>query len=89
MCFTELCKKEVISARCGKKLGFPKDVLIDCKSGQICELLIPCKSALSLFSGDNFIRVPWCDVDRIGEDVIWVCGDYDYDRNNKSGKCRC
>lgn len=86
-CFTELCKKEVISARCGTKLGYPRDIRIDCKCGQIKELILPCKSTFSLFSGRDCLCVPWCDVERIGEDVIWVCGEYNYGKNNKRDKC--
>lgn len=94
-CFTELCKKEVISIDCGKKLGYPKDIQIDCRHGQILNLIIPCKSTISLFSGNNCIKVPWCDVEKIGEDIIWVCGDFGRketdcnDRNNKRDKGCC
>ena len=95
-CFTELCKKEVISIKSGKKLGYPKDIQID-KCGNILCLILPCKSAFSLFSGNNCIKVPWCDVDRIGEDIIWVCTDFNsyqkdgncYDRDNKTDKGCC
>ncbi len=84
-CLSELCKKEIICTSDGRKLGYPTDVQIDCKCGQILSLIVPVKSALSLLGGKNCINVPWCDVERIGCDVIWVCGRYD----RKDGKCDC
>lgn len=87
-CLTELCKKELICMEDGRKLGYPTDVEIDCKRGQIIYLIVPNKSAFSFLGGKDCIKIPWCDVERIGEDVIWVCGcfdrkDRDCDRHNK------
>jgi len=71
--FECLKEKEVIVACSGKKLGYPKDLLFDCACGKL-EALVLCCKGLSLF-GKKERRIPWCEVERIGEDVIWVCKD--------------
>ena len=73
--FECLKDKEVIVACSGKKLGYPKDLLIDCSCGKICALVL-CGRGFSLFGKSNR-RIPWCEVERIGEDVIWVSRDLD------------
>lgn len=66
-----LKEKEVIVVSTGRKLGFPKDLIIDCSCGKIEALLLSERCGF-LFQRDCF-RIPWCDVERIGEDVIWIC----------------
>ncbi len=66
-----LREKEVIVSCSGKKLGFPKDLIIDCECGKL-QALILCPSGFGLFRREER-RIPWCDIERIGEDVIWVC----------------
>ncbi len=66
-----LMEKEIIVACSGKKLGFPKDFILDCECGRITAIVV-CRKGFSLFrQGD--LRIPWCDVERVGEDVIWIC----------------
>lgn len=67
-CFKD---KEVVVSCSGKKLGFPKDIIIDCECGKIVALIL-CRSGFSFLRGGE-LRISWCDVERIGEDVIWVC----------------
>jgi len=64
-----LREKEVIVTCSGKKLGFPKDLIIDCECGKL-QALILCPAG---FFRREERRIPWCDIERIGEDVIWVC----------------
>ena len=71
--FSELCKKEVICDGDGKKLGYPADMEID-KCATIHRIIIPARGMLRFFNSKHCIRVPWCDVLRIGIDVIWVSG---------------
>ena len=66
-----LREKEVIVVSSGRKLGFPKDIIIDCSCGKI-EALLLCRQGGFLFQKEHQ-RIPWCDVERIGEDVIWIC----------------
>ncbi|PWM39694.1 MAG: YlmC/YmxH family sporulation protein [Clostridiales bacterium] len=68
--FTSIMEKEVIVSCSGKKLGFPKDLIIGCDCGQI-EALVLCRKGLSFFHKEDH-RIPWCEVERIGEDIIWV-----------------
>lgn len=67
--FDCLKEKEVIVSCSGRKLGFPKDFIISCDCGKL-EAIVLCSRGL--FRRDE-VRIPWCDVERIGEDVIWVC----------------
>ncbi len=62
--------KEVIVSCDGKKLGYPQDIIIGCECGQV-EALILCHKGFGFFQKEG-LRIPWCDVERIGEDVIWV-----------------
>ncbi len=69
--FECLKEKEVIVACSGRKLGYPKDILMDCDCGRISALVL-CPKGFSLFQ-KNELRIRWCDVERIGEDIIWIC----------------
>ena len=82
----ELCKKEIICMPDGKKLGYPSDFTID-SCGKIQYIIVNERSGFSLFCGKNELRIPWCDVERICQDVIWVCGCFNgkenkYEKNN-------
>lgn len=66
-----LKQKEVISLCSGKKFGYPTDFLISCDCGKIEALLLCGKG----FFRREELRIPWCDIERIGEDVIWVKRD--------------
>lgn len=67
--FEDLTSKEVVVSCSGRKLGFPKDLIItDC--GRV-EALVLCGKGFSFFQKGQ-LRIPWCDVERIGEDIIWV-----------------
>ena len=66
-----LKEKEVVVACSGRKLGFPKDLIINCDCGKI-DAIVLCEKGFSLFRRED-TRIPWCDVERIGEDIIWVC----------------
>lgn len=63
-----LKQKEVIASCSGRKLGYPNDFLISCDCGKL-EALILCGKG---FFRKEEIRIPWRDIERIGEDVIWV-----------------
>ncbi len=90
-CLTELFKKEIICMEDGRKLGYPTDVQIDCRCGQVLNFIVPCRGAFPFFGGKDCVKIPWCDVERIGEDVIWVCGcddrkDKNCDKHDKHNK---
>lgn len=65
--------KEVINVCDGKRLGFPFDVELDALTGHIVALVVksPFKW-MGLFGKGHFHIIPWCDIRRIGEDLIIV-----------------
>ena len=69
MSIDSLKQKEVIVACSGRKLGYPTDFIISCDCGKL-EAIILCGKG---FFRREEMRIPWCDVERIGEDVIWIC----------------
>lgn len=69
----DLRQKEVINVCTCKSLGCPADVEFDCKSGQICALIVPAPGKLcSLFASANEFVIPWNCIRQIGEDIILV-----------------
>lgn len=62
---------EVIEVSGGKRLGFVKDLKIDCNNYKIIALLVPCDKQI-MFNKGSLIEVPWSKIKLIGEDVILV-----------------
>lgn len=62
---------EVIDFESGKKLGFIKDLVVDCEEYKIISLVIP-EEKVSLFGKEGSIEIPWENVYKIGIDVILV-----------------
>ncbi len=67
-----LRNKEVINLCDGRRLGFACDAEIDLESGRLISLLIPPEGKLFSFGKCAYIRILWCDIERIGDDVILV-----------------
>lgn len=73
---TELRNKEVINSKNGCRLGCVSDVEICCDNGNLTAIIIWGKGRVLGFSGrEGDIRIPWCDIQVIGEDTILVCSD--------------
>ena len=66
-------RKQVINVCDGRCLGNIKDLEIDPNTGQVISIIVPNKSGFLGFLGCNkdFV-VPWCEIRKIGEDVIMV-----------------
>lgn len=62
---------EVIDVESGKKLGFIKDLVVDCDEYKIISLVIP-EEKMSLFGREGSIEIPWENIYKIGIDVILV-----------------
>lgn len=62
---------EVIDVESGKKLGFIKDLVVDCDNYKIISLIIP-EEKLSLFGREGSVEIPWENIWKIGIDVILV-----------------
>ncbi len=72
---------EVIDVTTGSKLGFIKDLVVDCDNYKIISILIP-NQKLGWFSKNNDIEIPWEQINKIGVDVILVnCKDVSYNKD--------
>ena len=73
MRLSELREKEVINVCDGEKLGNVCDMDFDVKTGRILSLIIPgpCK-IFGIIGREHEYIIPYCDVKRIGADVILV-----------------
>ncbi|MBQ4206950.1 MAG: YlmC/YmxH family sporulation protein [Clostridia bacterium] len=70
---TQLRDKEVISTKSGGRIGFVNDVEINTREGRLCAILVYGRRPRGgLFGKEQEIRIPWEDVEVIGEDTILV-----------------
>jgi YlmC/YmxH family sporulation protein len=67
---------EVIDINTGAKLGFIKDIKIDCDEHKIVSLLMPITKN-SWFNKFDVIEIPWSKVKKVGIDVILIEGEED------------
>ena len=75
-CIQDLCEKDVINIKTGCCLGPVCDVEIDTEDGKLVAILVYGKGKLLGFGGkEGDIRIPWCDISVIGEDIILVGGE--------------
>lgn len=74
MCrFVELRNKEIINVSDGSRMGYVCDVEIDVKTGKVEALVVPYKSGFwGIFSRHNEYVIPWDDIKKIGDDIIFV-----------------
>jgi len=68
----ELKNKEVINLCDGKRMGFVCDVEIDLDTGCVVAILVPPEGKLFTLGRCAPDRILWCDIERIGDDVILV-----------------
>lgn len=70
---TQLRDKEVISTKNGCRVGYVTDVEISQKEGRLCALLIEqSRPKGALFAKPEPLRIPWEDIEIIGDDTILV-----------------
>lgn len=62
---------EVIDINIGAKLGFIRDIKINCEESRIISILIPIQKSGWLGKMD-MLEIPWKDVVKIGVDIILV-----------------
>jgi YlmC/YmxH family sporulation protein len=65
---------EVIDINNGAKLGYIKDIKIDCDEHKIVSLLLPIQKD-SWFGKFDVIEIPWSKVHKVGVDVILIEGN--------------
>lgn len=64
---------EIIDINTGCKLGYIKDLVVDCDNYKIISILVPNQNA-GWFSKNNDIEIPWSQITKIGVDVILIDG---------------
>lgn len=72
MTFSDLKSKEVINIRDGKFLGCVCDLELNACDGRILSLVLPGSGIFSSFSSKKRIYIPFCNIEKIGEDIILV-----------------
>lgn len=77
---SDMKMKEVINIANGKKLGYIYDFELNLERGIINAMVMPGnEGGLSFFSKPNDIIIRWEDIVRIGEEIILVDFDKDYE----------
>lgn len=67
---------EIIDVNTGAKLGFIKDLKIDCEENKILSIILPPQTdKISLFTKSEDIELSWDNVKKIGIDVLLVDGE--------------
>lgn len=64
---------EVIDISSGTKLGYIRDIKIDCDNYNIISLVLPSQKA-AWFGKNDAIEIQWSKVRKIGIDVILIDG---------------
>ena len=69
----EIKQKEVINIRDGIRLGYVCDLDIGLECGKINEIIIVAECKLwGLLAPEKEYRIKWCNICRIGDDLIIV-----------------
>ena len=56
----------------GKRLGYITDVEVDTCDGRLVSIKVPGNCKGGLFSKSEDVTIPWCDIRKIGDDIILV-----------------
>lgn len=75
---SSLKSMEVIDMKVGCRLGYIKDLEVDCMQYKIISIIVPSVKN-SWFSKNNDIKIPWKNIVKIGVDVILVNADELFD----------
>ena len=67
-------EKEVVNISDGKRLGYITEVEFDICSGKITAIVVGCAGGI-FGKGKKDIIIPWCNIEKIGEDIILVRAD--------------
>ncbi len=70
---SELCRKDIVNAADGRRLGFARDVELDLEQGRIRALILPDRErSFRWFGRGDEFSVEWTQIRRIGVDVVLV-----------------
>lgn len=73
MRFSELCDREVVNANDCKCLGRVRDIEFDPECGEIRAIMVPGPGKyMGIFCKDFEFCIPWCNIIRIGPDIVLV-----------------
>ena len=71
--YSDIRQKEVVNLKDGRCLGAVEDLLIEICSGRITGFIVhPVGKLCSFLKRGEEIVIPWCNVLKIGSDVILV-----------------
>jgi YlmC/YmxH family sporulation protein len=71
--YSELRRKEIINVCDGARLGCACDLELDDCTGVISAIVVPGPARfLGLFRGPEELVIPYCKIQKIGDDVILV-----------------
>lgn len=68
-----LRQMEIIDINSGTKMGYMKDLKVDCEDYRIISILMPTQRS-SWFNKNSSIEIPWEKIKKVGVDVILVDG---------------
>ncbi len=71
--YSELRTKEVVNLQNGARMGKIIDMIIDSNGKNVLGVVVP--GVKKLFKPAEDIFVPWCNISKIGNDVILVSLD--------------
>ena len=65
--------KEVVNICDGARMGYVNDVELDINTGRLVAIVVPGPWSFSclLSKGEEYV-VPWCQIEKIGDDIILV-----------------
>ncbi|AKN29393.1 hypothetical protein Ccar_00480 [Clostridium carboxidivorans P7] len=68
---SNLRSMEIIEINTGAKLGFIKDLKVDCDESKVISIILP-SGKMSWFGKSDDIEIPWENIKKIGIDVVLV-----------------
>ena len=71
--YTELRSKEVVNVTNGARMGKIIDMIIDSNGKNVLGVVVP--GVRKVFRASEDIFIPWCNINKIGSDVILVSLD--------------
>lgn len=71
--YTELRSKEVVNVNSGARMGKIIDMIIDSNGKNVLGVVVP--GVRRIFRASEDIFIPWCNITKIGTDVILVALD--------------
>ena len=71
--YTDLRAKEVVNLQNGARMGKIVDMIIDSNGKNVLGLVVP--GERKIFHPSEDIFIPWCNIAKIGSDVILVSLD--------------